>query len=190
MSSQVECNDCPICMEVLELGKNHVTTECGHCFHTKCLMTSVAHNGFGCPYCRSVMAEEVIEDEDEDDDYEEDSIYDYEDNEDNLRGFRLFFNQVNGDEPDEQDLAQEDVMNVYAQAALEQQQSIPSLAFVTEKLVEQGVTMEQLVKAMLSVHEEYHDDETFERTDDELFGKTRVIISNYNPVEQNNPVAA
>jgi hypothetical protein len=153
-------------------------------------MTSVAHNGFGCPYCRSVMAEEVIEDEDEDDDYEEDSIYDYEDNEDNLRGFRLFFNQVNGDEPDEQDLAQEDVMNVYAQAALEQQQSIPSLAFVTEKLVEQGVTMEQLVKAMLSVHEEYHDDETFERTDDELFGKTRVIISNYNPVEQNNPVAA
>ena len=61
----VECCECPICMEELQIGKNCVTTECGHRFHTNCLMTSVAHNGFGCPYCRSVMAEEVIEDDDE-----------------------------------------------------------------------------------------------------------------------------
>ena len=55
MSAQI---DCPICLDCIETSKNCVTTECGHCFHTSCLMTSVAHNGFGCPYCRAKMAEE------------------------------------------------------------------------------------------------------------------------------------
>jgi hypothetical protein len=55
------CPDCPICMEQIEsFTKNCVTTECGHCFHTSCLMTSVAHNGFGCPYCRTAMAKKVV----------------------------------------------------------------------------------------------------------------------------------
>ena len=57
--------ECPICMECILDTKNKVTTECGHCFHTNCLMTSVAHNGFGCPYCRTAMAEAVDDDDDD-----------------------------------------------------------------------------------------------------------------------------
>ena len=186
----VECGECPICMEELQIGKNCVTTECGHRFHTNCLMTSVAHNGFGCPYCRSVMAEEVIEDEDEEDEYEEDDEEDDEDDDNALRGFRFFFNNINGNEHCDEDTAAEDVRNAYVQTQLEEQtveeQAIPSAAFVTQKLIEQGVTMEQLVKALLSGHEEYQNVDHIERADDELFGKTRIIISNYSPPQPNN----
>ena len=179
MSSQTEC---PICMEEIVLTKNCVTTECGHCFHTNCLMTSVAHNGFACPYCRAAMAQAVNDDDDEyADDDDDDSLYDFEDNEDALRGFRFFFNNINSEEPEEADVAAEDVMNAYQQELVEQQRAIPSIAIVTQKLVEQGVTIEQLVKALLIDHEEYESDDSLERTDDELFGKVRMIISNYTP---------
>ena len=58
--------ECPICMDDIQACNiNCVTTECGHQFHTSCLMRNIAHNGFGCPYCRNVMADEV---EDSDDD--------------------------------------------------------------------------------------------------------------------------
>ena len=187
----VECGECPICMEELKIGKNCVTTECGHRFHTNCLMTSVAHNGFGCPYCRSVMAEEVEEveevEEDEediedDDEYEEEQ----EDEEDALRGLRFFFNNINGDEHCEDDISAEEMMTDMNEFALVQQQAreehpVPSAAFVTQKLVEQGVTMEQLVQSLLSAHEEYQHNVRVHRVDDELFGKTRIIISNYTP---------
>ena len=64
MSAPIEC---PICMDCIESTTNNcVTTECGHCFHTNCLMKSVAHNGFGCPYCRTAMAEQPEEDDDDD----------------------------------------------------------------------------------------------------------------------------
>ena len=184
MSSQTEC---PICMEEIVLTKNCVTTECGHCFHTNCLMTSVAHNGFACPYCRAAMAQAVNDDDDEyAEDDDDDSLYDFEDNEDALRGFRFFFNNINSEEPEEADVAAEDVMNAYQQELVEQQRAIPSIAIVTQKLVEQGVTIEQLVKTLLLDHEEYESDDSLERTDDELFGKVRIIISNYTP----EPVSA
>lgn len=73
--------ECPICMDCILDTKNRVTTECGHCFHTNCLMTSVAHNGFGCPYCRTSMAEE-IKDDDEDEDDDDDDCEDEDNDED------------------------------------------------------------------------------------------------------------
>lgn len=57
--------DCPICMEEIDTKINYVITECGHKFHTKCLLTNVAHNGFGCPYCRKEMIDEEEQDDSE-----------------------------------------------------------------------------------------------------------------------------
>ena len=102
-------DECPICFEAIEVGKNCVTTECGHCFHASCLLTNVSHNGFGCPYCRTVMAEE-IEDEDDEDEYEEEEE---EDDEHVLRGFRLFMNNVYGEEHEEEDNLEEEEYNDY-----------------------------------------------------------------------------
>jgi hypothetical protein len=64
--------ECPICMDSIDQISNKVITECGHTFHCSCLMKNAVHNGFGCPYCRTTMAEEPeFSDEDEDEQYEE-----------------------------------------------------------------------------------------------------------------------
>lgn len=197
--------DCPICMDDVDFTKNCVTTECGHTFHARCLMTSVAHNGFACPYCRTAMADEVVEDEDEwdDDDETVEEIY----GDDALRGFRFFMNNVNDVQHDAEDVEEEeDVIEaeidlrrrLYGNLrfndngeAIEEEPSIPSVGFVAQTLTEQGVTVEQLVKALMADHEEYQDDEDVERVNDELFGKLRIIISNYTPGDQakNRPEA-
>jgi hypothetical protein len=184
MSHICENPECPICMDPIEGNKNCVTTECGHIFHAKCLMTSVAHNGFGCPYCRTAMAE-VPEDEDDDDDDDYDDDEDNEDYDDDaLRGLRLFTNNLNGEEHDEEDIEEE---NVYLQddentEPQEPQAPVPTASFIANKLIQQGFTMEDLVKIMLQQHEEYQSQsEYLERVDDELFGKMRIIISNFTP---------
>ncbi len=51
-----EQNDCPICYDTLDFGgKNCMRTECGHEFHTSCIMTTIHNSGFKCPYCREMM---------------------------------------------------------------------------------------------------------------------------------------
>ena len=62
--------DCPICMDAVQSTINCVITECGHTFHTRCLLTNIVHNGFDCPYCRTEMVPEKLlqtEEEEEDD---------------------------------------------------------------------------------------------------------------------------
>ena len=180
MSNQAEC---PICMDSVEFVKNCVTTECGHCFHASCLMKSVAHNGFGCPYCRTAMAEEV-EDEASSEwsevTSEEEMFDDFA-----LRGFRFFMNNIEGVEHDHEDALEEQEDMEEEEESLVTENAKPTPAFIAQKLVEQGVTMEHLLKVLLRDHDEYESNDTdFERADDEIFGKLRVIISNYQPQQQ------
>ena len=174
--------DCPICMDCIEsTTKNCVTTECGHCFHTNCLMTSIAHNGFGCPYCRTAMAEEP-EEEEENVWFDEEEMFD----DDALRGFRFFWNNLNSEPHDEDDEADESQFEEWAERAAaiqnETDPSIPTTDFVAQKLREKGVTFEQLVKIVCFIeHEEYKDDEAGQRLSDDIFGKIRIIVSNYTP---------
>jgi len=84
--------ECPICLISFEPESqiNKVTTECGHTFHCSCLMKNVAHNGFGCPYCRNVMATAPTKNKD-DDDGDDYSITSEEAREDDiLTSFRWF----------------------------------------------------------------------------------------------------
>ena len=184
MNTQKEC---PICMEIIDFNKNCVTTECGHCFHTNCLMTSVAHNGFGCPYCRTAMAEVVNDDEDEEaEDDEEDGETIDEDmfNDNSLRGFRFFMNNINGDAHEQEDLADEEELMENIRERIHDAPPKPSAEFIADKLLDDGITMEDLVKVLLLEHEEYEDDdELLARIEGDVFGKMRVIISNFNPAE-------
>lgn len=186
MDNTCEVVDCPICMDVIEENKNCVTTDCGHKFHTNCLMKSVAHNGFGCPYCRTAMAEENIsEDEDEEDEDYEDDDYEDEEEEDEqyndyaLRGLRFLNNNLNGEEHDPQDIEDEARDNV---------PTTPSTSFIQQKLVEQGITMEDLVKVILVEHEDYTGRNgnlrDFLRVDRDVYEKIRCIIVNFNPQEE------
>jgi hypothetical protein len=184
MTTQTEC---PICMEIIDFKKNCVTTECGHCFHANCLMTSVAHNGFGCPYCRTAMAEEIKDEEDAEDDddwYDDDESVEEEMFSDHsLRGFRFFMNNIHGESHESEDLEEEQTDSNDIRERI-QDTPKPMASFISEKLTEDGVTMEQLIKVLLLEHEEYEeDDEEFARIEGEIFGKMRIIISNYKPEE-------
>jgi hypothetical protein len=80
-----QLDECPICMETIQPIKNRITTECGHCFHSSCLIKHAVLTNLECPMCRTAMTdipENDSTDEDEEDyattvddsDEEEDSI--------------------------------------------------------------------------------------------------------------------
>jgi len=185
MTTVTEIIECPICLDEINLTQvsNRVTTECGHTFHCNCLMQSCATMGFGCPYCRTAMAtapEEDEESENEEDEEEQEPFSD-----DVLRGFRFFFNNVNNEEHDHEDVLEQQEDEEEAEAEAEAVLPKPSAAFITAALVAQGVTMEQLVKILLQDHDEYEDEELeFDLIDEEVWGQMRTIISNYQPQQQ------
>ena len=129
-------NECSICLEGIEGDKNQVITDCGHCFHTNCLMKNVIHNGFGCPYCRTVMAEEPVISDSESEWSEENEDEQYGD--DSLNGIRWLFQRVEGEDMDEIENA-----------------LIPTANYISQKLSEQGCTMEHLLKIILVDYEGY-----------------------------------
>lgn len=179
--------ECPICLDIIDGIKNCVTTECGHAFHTSCLMTSIAHNGFGCPYCRTAMADVPEEDEEDDESIEEDEEEEEEMFSDYaLLGFRMFHSNVIGEALNPDDIEEEEEFEQGEDD--EAEEAVPSSDFITQKLVEQGITMEHLVKSILGgCHEEYQNHDEYNRVDDDLFGKMRIIISNFSPEQDLTP---
>lgn len=178
--------ECCICMDDICQDTNRVTTECNHTFHTSCLMKSISHNGFGCPYCRTKMAEEM--DDDDDSEYQDENEFAEELFDDNaLTSFRMFMQRISGEELEEE--TEEEETEEEEQEQEEPSEPVPSPEFIAKKLTDQGVTMSQLVKCLLLNHDEY-DTEAFEddfnRVDGTIFGKLRVLISNYRPEQEEN----
>lgn len=189
-TSKMNAQDCPICMDVIDINKNCVTTECGHCFHASCLMANVAHNGFDCPYCRTAMAEEPENDDEteatmsyEDEEYVDEELYD----DYALRGLRFMTNNLEGVQHDILDVHDEREDEEEAAAQQTNDEAKPSASFITNNLISQGVTMEQLVKCLLLNHEEYQNEDELDTLDNDIFGKMRIIISNFRPENQDQP---
>jgi hypothetical protein len=196
--------DCPICFDVIG-EKNSIVTECGHKFHASCLMTNVSRNGFGCPCCRSVMAENHREEEvwtdsgsdndhdDDDEEYEEETLLDNIEpfSDDALRGLRLLTNLLENEEPSDNDIIDENHYRVQMNDfhslsgdSVHVVSSVPSREFVTHSLRERGVTYEQLVAWLLCEHDEYEGQgEDLENFASNIWDKIRMIISNYSPSE-------
>ena len=171
---------CCICLDDILPGKNMLTTECGHIFHCSCLMTNAAHNGFGCPYCRTEMA--IIPDDDNMSSDEE-SIYDSDDesidmespfDDDVLTSFRMFHQRNDDSNIEPEPLFDEEEINI---------DSKPTAEYISEILIRQGVEVKDLVRCLLIDHEEYEDDHIINHKADTMFGRMRVIISNYVPNE-------
>lgn len=178
--------ECPICMDTIEGLCNRVVTECGHAFHCSCLMQNTAHNGFGCPYCRTKMAEEPEEEDDEDrDDYsiEDNTVFE----EDALTSFRMFHQQINGEEVEEEPAEEWDTVDGSddEDADEEEVENIPDAAYMAQKLAERGITFEDLVKNILfQEHSNYGENYAdYERRSSEVYGQFRAIISQYTPQE-------
>lgn len=186
MNSNTNVVDCPICMDVIEMTKNFTTTDCGHCFHTNCLMQSVAHNGFGCPYCRTKMAEEPEPDEESEwsEVSDDDEAEPFDDSA--LNGLRWLMMRSEGEEIPEDDIEEEEEEEEEEQDEPEVPAiPKPTASFITEKLMRRGITFEDMVKVLLLQHEEYENEsEDHETTDDKIFGEMRIIISNYTREQQ------
>jgi hypothetical protein len=104
-----------------------------------------------------------------------------------LRGLRLFNNNINGEEHDQEDLDEEDEEASESEQEEEvaeeaEEATPPPVSYVAQKLVEQGITMEDLLKAVLcSVNNYERDYEDFERVENEIFGRVSTILNNYTP---------
>jgi len=157
--------DCPICMEIIDTNINICTTECGHCFHSSCLIKNISHNGFGCPYCRKVLADEPVTMVDLDVDVDiDDNIDDNIDNSDNishiddqesdykyndyeLRGFRWLFNRANGEEI-EQYGYEKPYEDVYLEEFYEEKDTLKKLlptSLIKENMLKKKVTYDELI---------------------------------------------
>jgi hypothetical protein len=118
--------------------------------------------------------DETVDDEEIDDDEEEEIelmpatiLEDFP-----LRGLRLMMNRVEGTEIDPVDIEQENGMRYDGSI-------VPTIEAMTCMLEERGITMFQLVSAIMSDHQEYMDwDETGLQADS-LWGIMRNIITNF-----------
>jgi hypothetical protein len=184
---QVISQECPICMDTIEGLCNRVVTECGHAFHCSCLMQNTAHNGFGCPYCRTKMAEEPEEEEESDDGYGDDesevTVFD----EDALTSFRMFHQRINDEEVEEEEAEEWDTVvgDEEEEQDEEEEAQMPDVAYMAQKLAARGITFEDLVKNILfQEHSNFGENYTdYERRSSEVFGQFRAIISQYTPSE-------
>jgi hypothetical protein len=193
VSEQVIAQECPICMDTIEGLCNRVVTECGHAFHCSCLMQNTAHNGFGCPYCRTKMADEPEEEDedDDDDDYsiEEETVFES----DALISFRMFHQRINGEEVEEEEAEEWDtVAGDEEEDEQEEEVSMPDAAYMAQKLAARGVTFEDLVKNILfQEHSEFGEKyPDYERRSSEVYGQFKAVFSQYSPVAASNPAPA
>jgi hypothetical protein len=196
--------ECPICMDAIEGLCNRVVTECGHAFHCACLMQNASHNGFGCPYCRTAMATEPVNDDEDDDDDDGWSVDETVFHANALTSFRLFHQRNNGEEleeeeeeedweTDDEEEAEEDEEeavqepSVTAPATAPVTPSVPDSTYTSNKLRERGVTFEDLVKHILNnEHDqwgEHYGDYT--RRSDEVYGQFKAVMSNYARSQRN-----
>ena len=108
-NQELSNTECPICYDDMDLLKNCVTTECGHKFHCSCLMKNAANNGFSCPMCRNVMAEELESESEFESDVESEWTNESMTNDDDaLTSFRMFHQQLNNEEVELEPEAEEE----------------------------------------------------------------------------------
>ena len=143
--------ECSICMDNINVKKNCVVTECGHSYHTSCLMTNVTYNGYDCPYCRTKLADAQAANDTDDDDVEDISDEFERSNQINsrrtLNTFRSLFQPAN-----EMDFEEASVMTQSSLATedhVEQLGDFPDAKYISDKITEKGISQLELVKALL-----------------------------------------
>jgi hypothetical protein len=123
-------------------------------------------------------------DDSDDSSSESDELYD----DYSLRGLRLFTNMIEGEENEQEDIEAEYVLsfeNDYERPD-DTTLKVPTTEYITEKLLEQGVTMYQLVHTLMIDHEEYEKMENVHKTYNDLSEKVRELIDEF--ISKNNEI--
>lgn len=171
-SQSADC--CSICLDDIDLNKNKLITECGHIFHTSCLLKNASINGFQCPMCRTVLVEEPEDDDDDDDEAEDDELY----TEYALRGMRFLFQQASGQEIVEAD-EDYDEYETIDDDETENNIVVPTFEHIIEQLRINNVSMEDVVKTLVS--ENYDGYSQNEFANDDMFSLLDRIVIDYVP---------
>ncbi len=169
--SQDQEVECPICMEPIEDSCNKTVTQCGHCFHSSCIFQNMAaHNGFGCPYCRTILAEEIESDDeseysnDDDVEFSEYRLEFEQQREDYiLTSFRMFHRLINneeGNEVEEDNRYVQYVTDEAENATAEEREKEHKLSFISEYMSNKGITYNDLIKYIISLDDNRYESET------------------------------
>jgi hypothetical protein len=171
--------ECPICMEVIEDNCDKTVTKCGHLFHSSCIFQNMAaHNGFGCPYCRTTLAVEAEYSDDDSDYYSDDETVLEQEREDfMLTSFRMFHRQIEGDnnedeEDEEDDEDDEDEDEEDRREREEEAKFEHKCDYITQYLTTKGISYKQLVKYLLYRNEPVTDVSV-------VYGQFRAALSRY-----------
>ena len=141
-------------------------------------MKSIAFNGFGCPYCRFEMVEEIADSEDDEDDEE------YEDGGDRAEDDADGDNDGGDDDADGTE--SDDDGDV-----IDPNEPLPSFELIQKKFIEKGITYDSLVKTIMFNSLIYHKKENFEDYQkcntfmEELFFD---IVTKYKPEQEEDVV--
>jgi hypothetical protein len=155
-------------------------------------MKNIAHNGFGCPYCRNILAEiprnnirelNIIDEEGNGEEEElieeinnidnQDEYYRFNDYE--LRAFRWLFNRANGNEIEvfENEKPYEEVyIDVYNEAQEIRNSLIPT-SYIKKIMLKKNITYDNLIGHIFYV---YNNDYTFSYENEESFKKVFTTI--------------
>lgn len=155
MTSIAEDICCAICLDNVDSSMNIIKTECNHCFHSKCFLQNAAHNGFNCPMCRNELASAPSDDDSDDSDNSDD--YDEDEEDFLLRGARWLMMRAEGEEIEEDDTDDESVMSDDSDVYLRDDPEIEelpntSIGYISQRLVAEGITFEQLVALYVLPH--------------------------------------
>jgi hypothetical protein len=133
-------------------------------------MKNTAHNGFGCPYCRKMMTELPNYEDESDDEDDISLITDVSDMENNvLTSFRMFHQQLEGEEPEEEPENDEDYIT---------QDDGPDYLYVAHRLKETDITFEQLVKLLLLEYYDY----THRQSELDNIKESNIIYGQFNRI--------
>ena len=192
-------DECPICISEIDKTNNFMISECGHKFHASCLIRHIANQGdkgSNCPICRFIFIEPTQKSSESllrNDEYfsveninlnnEDDNLLN--DNNNILRGFRFFFNNIYGINHDEDDNFLEEMANELAQRNHGfLHEILPSADLITKELIDQDITFEKFVEVHALFHQEeelsFETQEIYTQNYYELVNKIQNIIFQIN----------
>lgn len=204
--AQPKFNECSICLDEVSSLLNKIATECGHIFHTACLLKNVSINGFNCPYCRNELVKKpksVVSISSESS-FEEDYLRTRNYNlpryngrwfeRRGLRSLRWFTQRLEGEEPDTDSDSDsdsdndddEDINQIHENFILNSEGlRLPTPKYIMEKLQEKNISVESLITSIIIAdHTDiYHTNRTtfnsLETSSNRVYGAIRSIIHRF-----------
>jgi len=174
-------NDCAICFEKIYNNINSCITECGHSFHTNCLIKAISFTGFHCPLCRkdfenNVKSEQYLPLMNFNMIQHNDNTY-YSDSDSNI-----------SDDNEQYEFITSELYD--SNSTINTQSShrfIPSVHYITQKLINISYPLENIICLALMEHNEYIEEQpNFVSSNTDLYNTIKNIINEYQLENENS----